>query len=326
MSQEAAVVALSEIRENPVALRAVDKESEDYLGLVDSIRQLGLLTAISVRRRSEEVDDETINFLELCDGLHRYSAAIDAGLTEIPVVFKDLDDAQVLEAQIMANVHKIVTRPVEYTKQLMRIFAGNPTMTISDMAAKLAKTPSWVGQRLGLMKLAPGVAEAVDDGKISVSNAVTLSKLPHDEQVKLVDQAITCNSVEFVPLVRARAKELRDAKNQGREAGEIVFAPVARLQKMSVLKAELDAPIIGPQLCAQNGVTDADGAFKLGVAWALNLDPASVEVQKANAEAKAEKLAEEKQKRALDRAEKKATEAAAVAAKLQETAELQETV
>ncbi|GAG50631.1 unnamed protein product, partial [marine sediment metagenome] len=215
----------------------------------------------------------------LCDGLHRYTAAVDAGLTELNVQFLTLDDAEVLEAQIMANVHKVDTKPVQYTKQMTRIFAGNPTMTISDMAVKLCKSPSWVSQRLGLLKLEESVAALVDDGKITISNAVVLSKLPREEQVNFVDAAMTMGSDEFAPNVQARAKELRDAARQGRAPGDVVFAPVPRLQKVADLRAELDKPVIGPALCTQNKVKTPGDGFALGVAWSCNMDPSSIAVQ-----------------------------------------------
>ena len=177
------VINVTEVRENPVALRAVDRESEEYVGLRDSIAAKGILNPINVRRRTEDVEGVEVNYYELIDGLHRYTAACECGLTTLPVSVLSLDDASVLEAQIMANVHKIDTKPVQYTKQMNRIFAGNPTMTVADMAAKLCKSGSWVSQRLGLLKLESAIAVLVDDGKISISNAVALAKLPKEEQM-----------------------------------------------------------------------------------------------------------------------------------------------
>lgn len=313
-------ISISEIRENPVALRAVDRDSEEYIGLRDSIATKGLLNPISVRERTEDVDGTVVAYYELVDGLHRYAACCEVGLPEIPVNVRSLSDADVLEAQIMANVHKIDTKPVQYTKQLNRIFAGNPTMTVADMAAKLCKSPAWVSQRLGLLKLDTSVGDLVDDGKISISNAVALSKLPRDEQVNFIDQAMTMASDEFAPTVQARAKELRDAKRQGRSADTPTFTPVARLQKLGELKAEVENPSVGPQLVKQQGVKDAASGFALGVAWAINLDPASIEIQRAKIEEKQRSLDEAKKKRAADRAKKKAEEAAVAAAKAAEEA------
>ncbi|KKM77518.1 hypothetical protein LCGC14_1369190 [marine sediment metagenome] len=188
MSTSLRSIKITDIRENPVALRAVDRESEAFVGLRDSIALVGIMNPINVRERTEVIEGQTITYYELCDGLHRYTAAVDVGITELNVQILTLDDADVLEAQVMANVHKIDTKPVQYTQQMNRIFAGNPAMTISDMAAKLAKSPSWVSQRLGLLKLEKGIAELVDDGKITISNAVVLAKLPHEEQVNFVTQ------------------------------------------------------------------------------------------------------------------------------------------
>lgn len=313
------VISISEIRENPVALRAVNREDEDYIGLRDSIRDVGILSCISVRERSEDVDGQPVSFFEIVDGLHRYTAATDVGLQTIPVQVKSLSDTETLEAQIMANVHQIETRPVAYTKQLQRIFAANPTLTLADMSTKVRKTPTWISLRLGLLKLEKTLQAAVDDGKITVSNAVQLAKLPPDEQVNYVDQATSMGAEEFVPLVQGRVKELKDAAKQGRAAAAPAeFVPVARLQKMSALKAEFDAPSVGPALCKKLGVNKGPVGFALGVAWALSSDPASLEVRKAEAAEKKVALEEAKAQRKADRAKQKAEDAAKLAAEAAE--------
>lgn len=314
------VIPISEIRENPVALRTVNRESETYLGLLDSIRSVGILNAINVRQQQEEVDGETRTYYELVDGLHRYTCALDAGLTEIPVQVVSLDDAQTLEAQIMANVHKVETRPVEYTKQLTRIFASNPTLTLAEMAAKVAKSPTWISQRLSLLKLDPAIQALVDDGKITVSNAVQLAKLPPEEQVNYIDQAITMGSEEFVPIVQTRAKEIRDAAKQGRKSEAPVFVANPKVRKVAELADELAAGSVGPELCSRCSADNGPEGFALGVAWALNVDPVSIEVRTAQDQERKAALDDAKKRRAAERAKKKADEAATAAAKAAEEA------
>lgn len=309
------VIDIKDIRENPVALRAVNKESEGYLGLVDSIRQVGMLNPISVRKQTHDVDGKVVTYFELIDGLHRFSAALDAGLKKVPANILDLNKTETIEAQIMANVHKIETRPVEYTKALQRIFVSNATLTLNDMAVKLAKSASWLSQRLNLLRLAPPIQKLVDEGQITVSNAVELAKLPQEEQLNYVDQAITMGVEEFVPMVQGRAKELKDAKRQGRSAKSVEYVPTARLRKMSELKSEFENPTVAQQLCAQLGISSASDGFVLGVAWAINLDPVTVDLRKADDFAKKAALEEAKNKRAVERAEKKAKDAAAATAK-----------
>lgn len=314
------VVDIKDIRENPVALRAVNIESEDYQGLRDSIRDVGILNPINVRIIEKDVDGKIISYYELVDGLHRYSCAKEVGIKDIPVQVVNFDDSRTLEAQIMANVHKIETRPVEFTKQLQRIFASNPTLTLAEMSARINKSPSWVSQRLNLLKLEKNIQSLVDDGKITVSNAVALAKLPPEEQINYIDQAISMGSDEFVPLVQARAKQLKDAAKQGRKAESAEFVPLPHLQKMTDLKVEYESPAIGPALCKKYGVKDGVNGFALGIAWVLNLDPASVEVRKAKDEEKKAQLENEKKKRAASRAKKKAEEATKIAAKAAEAA------
>ena len=315
-------VAISSIRENPVALRGVNKETEEYVGLRDSIGSAGILNPISVRAK---VDPATqAEYFEICDGLHRYSCALDVGLETIPVNVVSLTESQTLEAQVMANVHKIETKPVEYTKQLQRIVAANPTMTLAELATRLCKSPAWLNQRFGLLKLEPGIAKLVDDNKINLSNAYALAKLPSNEQLNFIDSAMTMAPAEFVPTVNARVKELRDAARQGRDATKAEFTAVPFLRKLADIKAEHEHASVGPQLVAETGAATAVDGFALGVAWVVNMDPQSVAAQAAKAEARRLKQESERKARVVERADKRAAEAATAQAKARADAGLEE--
>ncbi len=318
MSTEVKVIGVDEIRENPVALRNVNLEGEGYIGLCDSIRAVGILSPISVRRKTEEIDGTVVEFYELLDGLHRYTAARACGLKEIPVNIKSLSDAAALEAQTMANLHVVATKPVEFTRQLQRIFAANPTLTLSDMATKVCKSASWISQRLNLLRLEETIQKFVDDGQIKVSNAVALSKLPPEEQSNYVQQACTMASDEFVPLVQARAKEIKDASRQGKSSEPQEYVALPRCQKMIVLKEELTTSKIGPALTKQHKAKNAAAGFALGVAWVLCVDPTSIKVRTQENADKKRQLDDAKKVRAAERAKQKAEEATKSAAEAQE--------
>ena len=299
-------IAIAEIRENPVALRAVNRQDENYLGLVESIKTKGFMGAITVRAK---IDPETkANFYEVVDGLHRFCASKDAGVTEINADIVSLDDDQTLEAQIMANIHKIETRPVEYSRQLLRILSRNPLMTEIELAQKLGKSAQWIRERLGLTKISNNdIAELVNEGKIKLANGYALAKLPPEEMADFVDRAMTLPPDEFVPAATARLKELRDAKRKGTDASASEFAPVAFMQKMKDVKDELDKGAIAQSLCA--GLSSPADGFKMAVQWMLHLDPRSVEVQKAKDDARKKQRAEAQNKRLLESADKKAEKA-----------------
>lgn len=311
-------VAISEVRENPVALRAVNKKDEGYAGLVDSVRLEGVLNPISVRQMT---DNETgAKYYSLVDGLHRYNAALDAGLDEIPVHIITADDAKVLELQLMANIHKVDTRPVEYSKQLSRILANNPLMTSAELSVKLGMSPTWVAQRLGLVKLDGAVAELVDENTINLSNAYVLAKLPPDEQRNFIERAITMAPAEFTPTVNARVKEIRDAKRQGREAAPTEFVPIPHVRKLGEIKAELESPDALLSLVREQGLKTPEQIVKATIAWTLHLDDMSIQAAKAKAAARDAEDEAKKEARKTEREAKKAAAAAEAQANAQTAA------
>lgn len=317
-------IPLSMIRENPVALRSVNRTSEQFIGLVDSVRRNGVLNAIVVR---EIIDPESKQQLYgLVDGLHRFSAASDAGLTEIPAQVCLFDDAETLEAQVLANVHKVETKPVEYSKQLMRILAQNPTRTVTELANRLSKSGSWLGERLGLTKLVSEIQSLVDEGKVNLSNAYALAKLPADEQTNFVDRAITMSPQEFVPTVHARVKEIRDLKRQGRDAAPAGFTPVPHVRKIGELKDELTSKSVAHVLPKELGITSVTEAFHLGVQWSLHMDPASIEVARQKDQQRKRDAEEAKLKREKERTDKQAKEAAEKQARIKEELQKRQTV
>lgn len=309
------IVQLDKIRENPVALRAVNKQAEEYLGLVDSIRRKGFLGSITGRKKKDEAG---VEFVEITDGLHRYSAAMDAGIKSLPVDLLTMDDAATLEAQLMLNVHRVETKPVQYSQQLRRILSMNPLMTEAELAGKLGKSSSWIKERLGLVKLPEKVGALVDEGKINLSNAYAIAKLPVEEMADWVDRAMTQAPTEFIPAINGRIREVKDAKRKGLDAAEAEFVPVAHLQKLTVLKSELDKPMVGPVLLKQNKVTDPVAAFQLGIKWALHLDSESIKAAQIKHDEQLRAREEEKAKRRAEKEKVKADEAAKAAAEASE--------
>jgi ParB/RepB/Spo0J family partition protein len=321
---ELLTIPVALIRENPVALRGVNRTDDKFKELVDSVRLNGIITPISVRRKTTGKDDKPDGKeFELIDGLQRYSSALEAGLKEIPAQVLDKTTEESLRLQIIANIHKVETKPVEYTKALLRLLAAEPLMTEAELAAMLSQSPAWVGQRLSLTKLHPELQKLVDDGRISLSNAYPLTKLPQDEQVNWVDKAMTMGTAEFAPQVLARNKEIRDQARKGREANPPQFQPVAFARKLSEIKDEHEHPSYGSKLISQvypNGASP-EQAFALAVAWTINMDPISQEDQRRRDTERKQRDADEKAKREAERAQKRASEAQAKQAELNTAAE-----
>ena len=318
MATELLHIPLDKIIEPDEKLRQVDKETEEYEGLCDSIKAKGVLNPINVRELEDPESGEKI--YGLVDGLQRFTASKDAGKTSIPAQVISCAEADLIETQILANVHKIETKPVEYSKALLKLLQNNPLLARSELAAKLCKTSAWISERLGLLKLIEAVGNLVDDDKIGLSNAYAMARLPQEEQADFVDRAIAMPPPQFGATVNARVKEIREAKRQGRDAAPAEFQAIAILRSRKDLMEEMDKGESGLNLCKNNKPKDVAQAFALAVKWALNLDPVSVEIQKAKDDERKAELKRRKEENALERKRRKAKEAADKAAKLQEEA------
>lgn len=316
---------ISEVRPNKVALRQVNRQAEDYLGLVASIRERGFIGAISVRQKTDEATKQP--YYELIDGLHRYSAALDVGLKEISCDIIDLTDSEVLLSQIMMNVHKIETRPVEYTRQLIRILQANPLMTEAELATSLGKGAKWISDRLSLTNIGKKeIEELVNAGKITLSNAYALAKLPPDEQPEWVDRALTMSPTEFLPAVQARVKAIREARRQGKDPNKATFEPHPFFQSSKDVRNEAG---VGDDKNLQGKIARALAdelkipekkreawleGFGMGTLWTIHLDPKSIEAQKQRDELQKAEIQKRKDEAKAKREAAKAAAAAVMAA------------
>lgn len=318
--------SVEKIRANPISIRSVNRESESFLGLVESIKNTGFTESISVRERTDEETGD--QYFEIINGLHRYTAACEAGLEEIPVSVVDMSDAEVLESQLMMNFHRVAMKPAEYSQHLRRILDMNPTMTEAELSQRLGVSPKFVKDRLNLNRITdPHIRELIDNGDIRLMSAYALSKLPEEEQAAMLDAALTESPAKFAQMVVDRTKQIREERRKGgvvRQPAE--FTPTAHLRRVADLKEAIESAEILRNLEAQlpEGAPQIE-AIKLGVKYALHLDPEAVAEQKAKWDAKEAEKAEKKRQREAKKAakemaelEKKRAEAEANAKKLAE--------
>lgn len=314
-------IPVSAIRESKQALRGAQRESEAYEELVGSIKTDGLMNPIVVCIRQDAGTGE--EFYELVDGVQRYNAVLDCGFETVPAnVINGENEAALLRKQIVGNIHRIETKPVEYSKHLQKILALDPLLTVAVLASQLNKSTAWISQRLGLLNLDKKVAELVDDGKINLSNAYALAKLPVEEQTNFIDQAMTETPSEFVPKMNERKKELDKARREGRTAAPADYVPIPRYQKLADAKAEVEKPAIAVLLVGQENITDPVQAFTLGLKWAMHLDPLSIAEGKRQWEAKQAAINEKKEKAKADRMERRSKDAEVKAARIKLEVEL----
>jgi ParB/RepB/Spo0J family partition protein len=317
-------IPLANLEDNPVALREVDKDSLAFAQLRDSIKKDGLLNAINVvialmpDGKTPKRDSAGNPIYRICDGLHRTTACRELGFETIPAQVLSKSDAEIEIAQLVANAHRVDTKPFQYSQHLVRILGRDSTMTVNELAARVSMSPSWLNERLGLVNLHPDLGKLVDEGDITVSNAVDLAKLrPVEEQLAFAQAAMEDSPAVFAPKVKARIKDIRDAKRAGRDPNAVTeFQPVAHLRKKSEVEAEATSPNVIAAALKAAGITDPVQAAQFALKWAVHLDEQSVREAKAKEEARKKQMEQEKIKRAAERAQLRAQEATQKAASL----------
>lgn len=136
--------------------------------LVDSIRTKGVLEPILVRANEEAPDR-----YEIIAGERRWRAAQAAGLHEVPVIVKQLDDREALEIALIENLQREDLTAVEEAEGYRRLM-DQFGRTQEDLAQDIGKSRSHVANTLRLLALPIAVRTKVQDGSLSAGHARAL--------------------------------------------------------------------------------------------------------------------------------------------------------
>ena len=170
------------IEPNPFQPR-LSFDMEELEGLAASIRTLGLITPVTVRRRAD-------GRYQIISGERRYRACQMAGLTEVPAYVRDADDQGMLEMAIVENIQRSNLDPIEIALSYRRLM-DECQLTQEVMAERLGRNRSSVANQIRLLNLPVKVQHDLKVGQISVGHAkVLLSIDDPDVQVKLCDLVI----------------------------------------------------------------------------------------------------------------------------------------
>ena len=127
---------------------------------------------------------------EVVIGARRLKAARLAELESVPVRVVTLTDAEAIEAQVVENLQREDIHPLEESlgfKSLLQL--GEPTFTITSIAARAGKSEAYVQGRIKLADLIPPVAEAFLQDKITIGHALLIAKLPDSQQQEAFNAA-----------------------------------------------------------------------------------------------------------------------------------------
>lgn len=160
-------VPIEFLRPNPFQPRHLFRE-EELADLANSIREKGILQPIVVRPVAGAVDA-----FEIVAGERRWRAAQKAQLHQVPIIVKELTDAESLEVAIIENVQRADLNAIEEAAgydRLMQQFQ----YTQEQLSKLIGKSRSHVANTLRLLALPQTVRGLIEEGKLTAGHARTL--------------------------------------------------------------------------------------------------------------------------------------------------------
>ena len=186
-------------------------DDETLAELSASIAEHGLLQPIAVRPKPSG------GYL-IVAGERRWRASRMAGLTEVPVIVKDVTDEQAMELALVENLQREDLDPVEEAAGIRELMT-RCELTQEQAARKLGKSRSALANSLRLLSLPETVLELLKSGFITIGHAKVVLGLPTPELQEEAAQMIADNQLN-VRQAEALCKKL------AKPAKEPVAAPL----------------------------------------------------------------------------------------------------
>jgi ParB family chromosome partitioning protein len=165
-------IPIADIRPNPHQPRRFFDE-ERIAELAESVRHQGILQPLIVRKLDQGY--------ELIIGERRLRAAQRAGLDRVPVIVKEVTDAESMEMALVENIQREELTPIEEAlayRQLM----DELHLTQEEVAARVGKSRPVITNLLRVLNLPDEIKDEVDRGQLSVGHARALLALETPEQ------------------------------------------------------------------------------------------------------------------------------------------------
>ena len=222
------------------------KDDEAMQDTVESVKAYGVLVPAIARPREE-------GGYELVAGHRRHRASLLAGLAEMPVIVRELDDDEATIIMVDSNLQRETLLPSErafaYRMKLeaLKRQGARADLTSRQVVGKL-ETADAIGKDVGesgrqiqrfirLTYLVPPFLDMVDEHKVAFNPAVELSYLTSEEQVALLD---AMDSEQSTPSL-SQAQRLKKFSQEGSLSEDIMRAILSEEKKPEVGKITLSS-------------------------------------------------------------------------------------
>jgi len=216
-ARQVTIVPTEKVRPNSLQPRRHYDEHK-LAELKDSIKEKGILQPVLVRENGGEY--------EVVAGERRLRAAMALGLTEIPVIIKDLSNAEALVIALIENIQREELNPIEEAVAFKRLIEEFH-LKQDEVAQSVGKDRSTVSNTMRLLKLPDEIQQAVVSGSISMGHARSLLSIdnPQKQQAlfqEIISKGFSVREVENIASGQSSSAGRRGKKAAGRNH-EMVF-------------------------------------------------------------------------------------------------------
>ncbi|MDC3144581.1 ParB/RepB/Spo0J family partition protein [SAR86 cluster bacterium] len=159
-----------------------DISEESLEELTASIKSQGVIQPLIVRKTS-------VGNFELVAGERRLRASKMAGLSEVPIVVKDLSDEEIIKMGLIENLQREDLNPLDEAKGIQRL-QQEFNVTQEDLGLSLGKSRTAITNSLRLLQLAKPVQTMLEEGSLSMGHARPLLTLPEAIQEKFANKIV----------------------------------------------------------------------------------------------------------------------------------------
>lgn len=178
---EMAEIAIAEIIPNPTQPRThFDEEALDELA--DSIRQLGIIQPVTVKR------GDNGKYI-IISGERRWRAAQRADLATLPAYIREADDETLHAMALVENIQRQDLNAIEIALGMQRL-VEECHLTQDALSEKVGKKRSTISNYMRLLKLPNEVQLALKEGLISMGHAKALAGASEEQQLKVLKRCI----------------------------------------------------------------------------------------------------------------------------------------
>lgn len=221
---------VNQIEANPFQPRSFFEE-EALNELAESIRQMGLIQPVTVRKMGYDK-------YQLISGERRFRASQLAGLTEIPAYIRIANDQAMLEMALVENIQREELDAIEIALAYQRMLE-ELKLTQEEVSEKVAKKRSTVTNYLRLLKLPPEIQLGIRARKLTMGHARALINI--DDPVtqmalyhQIVSQELSVRDIETA---------VRETKTESKGKPARVFTSPLMSRAINLLNQRLSVPV-----------------------------------------------------------------------------------